>query len=545
MSSRHADEGRAAFERGAWSEAVKLFGTADARQALDPDDLHRMATSAYLVGDDAASMQLWARAHAANLDRGEPIRAARDALWVGFTMLDRSGQRAQAAGWIARAQRLVDESQQPCAEEGWLLCAAARQRAVAGDMASAESAFTRAAEIGVRFSDRDLIALGRHGQGRALLAQNRIAEGLALLDEVMIAVTSGEITPIVAGVVYCSVITACHDRFDLQRAQEWTTALQTWCAAHPDAVPFRGYCLIRRSELMQLHGAWNDALLEARRACERLDVTPVPPQAGAAYYQLAELYRLRGDYADADENYRLASQAGSKIQPGLALLRLSQGQTAAADTAIRLSLQEIRDPRTRVLSLSAAVEIMLTAGDTTGARACANELQTLAARLDLPFPRAVAAHAAGAMALAEDQAVAALEASRVASLAWQELDAPYEAAHTRVLIGRAYRALGDREGAQLEFEAAHDTFEKLGAAPAASRVAELEAAEPRPTTAGLTGREVEVLRLIASGVTNRQIAERLAISEKTVARHISNIFTKLDLPSRAAATAYAYEHKLV
>jgi DNA-binding CsgD family transcriptional regulator len=539
------DDGRTAFDRGAWSEAYRLLCAADAHTPLDPADLDSLATAAYLIGEDTVSAQARARAHAGFLERGEPARAARSALWLAFTMIDQPRQRAQASGWLARAQRLLDDVNEPCVEQGWLLCASARQRVASGDIASAHAAFAEAAGIGARFGDADLTALARHGEGRTLVAMNDTAAGLSLLDEVMVAVTGGEIAPIVAGAVYCSVITACHDLFDLRRAQEWTTALEGWCAARPDVVPFRGHCLIHRSELMQLHGAWNAALTEAHRACERLTDPPAQPEAGAAYYQLAELHRLRGDFARADEAYRLASQAGRTPQPGLALLRLSQNQLDAADASIRLALQEARNQRARVLVLRAAVEIMLAKNDVAAARGTCDELGRVAEQLDMPFPRAVSSQARGAVALAEGQPLASLALVREARAAWQELDAPYELAQSRVLIGLAYRELGDEDGAQLEFDAAHEAFEKLGAAPAVSRVAALNARPSPPPGTGLTGREIEVLRLVAAGEKNRTIAGQLRISEKTVARHLSNIFTKLDLPSRAAATAYAYKHKLL
>jgi DNA-binding CsgD family transcriptional regulator len=539
------DDGRTAFERAAWSEAYRLLSAADAETPLDPADLDRLATAAYLIGEDAVSAQAHTRAHAGFLEQREPTRAARSALWLAFTMLDKPRQRAQAAGWLARAQRLLDDVKEPCVEQGWLLCAAARQRVASGDIAAAQAAFTEAAGIGVSFGDADLTALARHGEGRTLLALNDTAAGLSLLDEVMVAVTGGEIAPIVAGAVYCSVITACHDLFDLRRAQEWTTALEGWCAARPDVVPFRGQCLIHRSELMQLHGAWKAALIEAQRACERLTDPPAQSEAGAAYYQLAELHRLRGDFGLADEAYRLASQAGRTPHPGLALLRLSQGQVDAAEASIRLALQEARNQRARVLLLWAAVEIMLARNDVAGARGTCDELAQVAEGLDVPFPRAISSQARGALALAERQPLAALELFRGARATWQDLAAPYELAQSRVLIGLAYRQLGDEEGAQLEFDAAHEVFEKLGAAPAVSRVAALNAQASPPQGTGLTGREIEVLRLVATGAKNRTIAGRLSISEKTVARHLSNIFTKLDLTSRAAATAYAYKHKLL
>ncbi len=536
---------REAFDRGAWSDAYAWLAASDARAPLDPDDLDRLATAAYLIGEDETSVQARGRAHAGYLERGQRTHAALSAFWLAFTILDKPSQRSQAAGWLARAQRLLDELDEPCVEQGWLLCAAARQHAARSDFASAHAAFTQAADIGARFRDRDLTTLARHGQGRALLAMNKTAEGLALLDEVMISVTGGEIAPTVAGAVYCSVITACHDLFDLRRAQEWTAALQGWCASHPDVVPFRGHCLIRRSELMQMHGAWQDAVDEARQACERLTDPPRQPEAGAAHYQLAEMHRLRGEFAVADEAYRRASQAGRNPHPGLALLRLSQGQTEAADAAIRLALKETRDQRSRVLLLRATVESMLARHDLAAARAAAAELAHLAERFESAFVRAASSHACGAVLLAEGQGVRALESLRQAWTAWDDLDAPYEIARVRVLIGLANRLLGDHEGALLELDAAHDVFARLGAVPDAAFVEALGEPASPPTSTGLTGREIEVLRLIATGATNRAIAGRLAISEKTVARHVSNIFTKLDLSSRSAATAYAYQHKLL
>jgi DNA-binding CsgD family transcriptional regulator len=529
-----------------WSEAYESLVAADREKPLAPEDLEQLAIVAYLVGEDSVSADARARAHSSFLARGDLRGAARNAFWIGFTMMEKPSARAQAAGWFARARRLVDELQEPCVEEGWLLCASARDLASSRDFAAAFDAFSQAIEIAERFGDRDLIALARHGRGRALVMMNRGAEGLLLLDEVMISITAGEITPMVAGAVYCSVITACADCFDVQRAQEWTAALQRWCSEHPDLVPFRGYCLIRRSELMQLHGEWQDAYSEAVRACERLNDPPSQPEAGASYYQLGELHRVRGDFARAEDAYRLASQAGRKPMPGMALLRLSQEQIDAAGASIRSALTETRDRRMRILLLNAAVEILLAARDVEASRAASDELVQMAGDVDeLPFLRAVCSQARGAVALAEERAADAAESLRTACAAWQELGAPYELARARVLIGLAYRQLGDAEGAQLEWDAASELFERLGAAPDSARLSQIAGVSPAPGSDRLTGREVEVLRLMATGATNRAIAVRLSISEKTVARHVSNIFMKLDLSSRAAATAYAYDHKLV
>ena len=536
---------RAAYARGKWKEAFDAFIAADAASPLEPDDLDRLAAAAFLIGEDALSLQCRTRAHAAFLDHHDSLGAARSAIWIAFLMMDTPKQRAQAFGWLARAQRLLEDADAPCVEHGWVQCATARQRAGSGDMAGAQAAFAEAAAVGQRFGDRDLLTLARHGLGRTLVMMNQTDAGLALLDEAMVAVASGEIAPIVAGAVYCSVITACHDIFDVRRAQEWTDALQGWCESQPDLVPFRGYCLVRRSELLQLHGAWEHAMSEARRACDRLADPSSRPEAGAAFYQLADLHRLRGEFAKADEAYRSASQAGRKPQPGLALLRLNQGQLDAADTSIRLALQEVRDTHGRVVVLSAAVEIMLAKADVAAARAASDELSQFAQTLGLPYPNALSCSARGAVALAEGEPLRALESLHAACAGWQELDAPYPHAQTRMMIGLAYRQLGDLEGAELEFDAAHEAFERLGAAPAATRVAALTRRSPIAPATGLTGREVEVLRLVATGITNHAIATRLHISERTVDRHVSNIFTKLDLSSRAAATAYAYQHKLL
>jgi DNA-binding CsgD family transcriptional regulator len=537
--------GRAAFEREAWAEACRELAAVDARGGLEPDDLDRLATAAYLVGEEVLSADARARAHAGFLERGQPVRAARSAFWLAFALTDKPATAAQAGGWLARARRILDECGLDCVERGLLLCALGYQRVVEGDMPAAIDAFDRAAAIGARFRDPDVTALARHGQARGLIRCSRTADGFALMDEVMVAVAGGEVTPMVAGVVYCSVISACHDAFDLRRAQEWTTALAGWCAAHPDMVPFRAQCLIRRSELLQLHGAWHEAVAEAQRAADWSARTPAGPETAAACYQQGELHRLRGDFARADEWYRRASQAGRKPYPGLALLRLAQGQLDAAETTVRCMLSEVVDRRARARVLGACVEVLLARQDVDAARAAAGELSVITAEIDAPFLRASLAHALGAVSLASGDAPGALQSLRQSWALWREFDAPYEIARVRVLLGAAYRQMGDEDGAQMEFEAAQETFERLGASADAARVAALLAPAHGPASGPLTGREVEVLRLVAAGKTNRAIGAELAISEKTVARHMSNIFTKLNLTSRAAATAYAYEHKLL
>jgi DNA-binding CsgD family transcriptional regulator len=369
--------------------------------------------------------------------------------------------------------------------------------------------------------------------------------GLRLLDEAMIAVSRGELSPIVTGLIYCSVIDACQQVFASSRAREWTLALSRWCEGQPELVAFTGTCLVHRAEVMQSRGAWAEAMTEACRACERVSQSGDWKPPAAAFYRQGEIHRLRGEFGAAEEAYRHASRLGFEPHPGLALLRMAQGRTDAACAAIRRVLSAATDPLQRARLLPAYTDIALAAGEVQEARTACTELDEIAGRYATDVLRAMAAHARGGVELAEARARDALSTLRHACDLWQQGEVPYETARVRLLIALACRELEDGESADLEFDAAKALFEGLGAAP---DVARLDALRNRATQAdrhGLTPRELQVLRRIAAGKTNKAIATELLVSERTIDRHVSNIFAKLGVTSRAAATADAYRRKLL
>ncbi len=538
------DRGRSSFGRRAWEDAWAQLSAADGEVPLGPADLERLAVAALLTGRDEDSVQVWARAHHVAVALGDIATAARCAFWMAFVLVNR-GRLAHAGGWIHRAQRLLDASGLDCVEQGYLRYAAALRRTFAGDPPGACAGFAASAELGDRFSDAQLGALARVGRGRCLIHLGEVAEGMASMDDGMVAVTAPEVSPAVVGDLYCTVIEGCQEVCDVRRAQEWTEALSRWCEGQPQLVLYRGQCLVHRAELMLLRGAWSDAGLEVQRACERLARPAGPPVLGAASYVRAELHRLRGEFPEAEEAYRQAHRWGRRPQPGLAQLRLRQGRVEEAAAALRRALDEAGDPGTRSRLLAGHVDVLLAAGDVAAASAAAEELSALAAGLDTSLPHAEAWHATGAVLLAEGDPRAALSALHRAVAAWRELGAPYEAARARVLIGLACRSLGDADGARMELDAARSVFQELAAAPDLASVEALLPGRAPRTADGLTAREVEVLTLVATGRTNRAIAAELCISEKTVATHVSSVFSKLGLSSRSAATAYAYTHDLV
>jgi DNA-binding CsgD family transcriptional regulator len=515
--------------------------------AVDAAMHERAAIRAYLLGADGESTSQWEAAQRAALAAGDPGESARYAFWLGFLLLLR-GQTAVANGWLTRAEGLVAESGAGCRASGYVLIPAALMALESGDPRRTHEHGVLVSEIGDRFGDGDLCAFGALCQGQALIALGDSDKGVARLDEVMVAVTTGELGSITAGIVYCAVVLECMALFDLRRAAEWTGALEAWCHAQPDRVPFRGQCLVHRSQVQQAEGDWTGAIASVESACRHL-ADPLHPALGLACYQEGELHRLVGKFDRAEHAYRRAARNGYDPMPGLALLQLGRGHRVAAAATIQRSLHE-RGASPRATLLAAAVEIFRTTGDFALARMTADELSAIAARSTSEVLQAMAAQATGSVLIATGDPAAALVELRAAGLTWRTQHMPYEAACTAILLGLACAALGDQTGAEMEFESARDIFATLGAAPDLARVTELLAGLAhnvgRPAESmALSAREREVLAHLAAGRTNREIAEILVVSPHTVARHVEHIYAKVGVPNRAAATAYAYAHHLV
>jgi DNA-binding CsgD family transcriptional regulator len=532
------ERGRRAYRNQSWKTAHGALVRAAATSPLSGEDLELLATAASMLGAIDEQVQALEHAYHRYLEGGNDQDALRCAVWLGIHLM-LAGSVGRASGWLSRAERQLEQSEDERAGRGYLLLPIALRKEAAGDLDGAIEAAREATEIGESLRDADLAAIARQATGNLLIVQGRSDEGLGLLDEAMVAVIAGELSPVPTGLVYCGAIEGCHEAYELRRAREWTEALTEWCEKQPEMVAFTGRCLVHRAEIMQLEGAWDEALDEAERAHGRAGMSG--SGVALAHYRRGDLLRLRGEFAAAEEAYREASRLGHEPQPGLALLRLAQRNAKAAAATIRRAIAEVTEPSRRVALLPAHVEIMLAVDAIEDAHGGCSELEELAGGYEAGMVGALAAHARGATELADGNPQAALGTLRRAVEAWQELGAPYEAARSRVLVALGCQALGDGDAADMELDAARTVFAELGAEPDLERVSEPGVAG----RAGLTARELEVLRLVAAGNTNRAIAGVLVLSERTVDRHVSNIYAKLDVSSRAAATAYVYEHGLI
>jgi DNA-binding CsgD family transcriptional regulator len=527
-----------AFTSHDWPAEYTRLAESDQGAPLSPEDLERWAVAAHLIGEDDQVISLRDRAYRNYLDRGLTRQAARCIFWIGFH-LDNAGRAAQAAGWLERLRRILAELDEddPLWALEWL--ALAFRAMQAADAETAIPLFDQVSAAARRTNDEDLLVLAGIGRGNCLIMLGNMAGALDSLDEAMLYVTAEVVAPQVAGLAYCSVISACMERFDLQRAAEWTRALAGWCDAQSGLVPYRGVCQIHRAEILHLLGSWTEAAEEAERARNRLASNSMI--IGGAQYRLAELHRLHGRFDLAERAYAAAASCGHEVQPGLAQLRAAQGRAATAAAGLDRALAENANAPERPRLLAARVEVALQTADLSAASVAASALADEAGRIGTPYVEAQACHAQGRVLLAQGEPQSALPILRRAWGLWQRVDVPYEAAKTRLEVGAACRALGDEDAERMEIDAARTAFQQLGASADLAAIDHYE----RGTAEGpLTAREKEVLHLVAHGGTNRAIAAELFLSEKTVARHLSNIFVKLGVSSRSSAASYAYEHGL-
>ena len=534
-------QARADYERRDWAAALDTWSEVDLAD-LDLDDLRASARSAALLSRPDEAVERYQRAFRLCLDNGDPAAAIQCAFNVAM-ILGTNDEPAMAAGWTSRAERLLDEVGPDSAGAGYVTFLHMYRDLGAGDFESALGQADAAADLGRRHGEHDLTAIGLCAGGRIRIYSGRAAEGLARFDEAMAAVAAGEVSPEVFGNVYCIAIEGCQDIGAFDRVAEWTSALNRWCAAQPGLVAFTGQCSIHRGQVMRQRGAWDDALEEFSRAADRYRLAHTLAAIGLAEGERGDVFRLRGEYAEAEASYQRAGEHGFDAQPGLALLWLARGSLDAAAAATRRLVAETVDLVGRCRVLPAAVDVLLAVDAIEEARSVAALLDEVASNAGSSAMLALSAYASGAVELASGDAAGALPYLRKARQLWARVESPYEVARVRLLTGRALRAVGDEASARQELEASRDAFVALGARPLAEEAASL--LEPARLPAGLTAREVEVLRLVASGRSNPQIAADLTLSEKTVARHLSNIFGKLDVASRTAAAAYAYEHGLV
>ncbi|MCB0668444.1 MAG: hypothetical protein KDC80_21615 [Saprospiraceae bacterium] len=522
-----------------WTDIYEKLSQADEDLTMNSEELETLALAAYLTGKDVESFQIFEKAHHSYLSEGKTAKGVRCAFWLGMLLMT-AGEKAKGNGWMSRAERiLADAEVADCPEKGFLLLRRALGALYSGQAEEGKHLFEGVEEIGKRFRDVDLIALGMLGQGQAEIEKGAVTEGIRLLDETMITIGTDDVFPIVYGIVYCAVIETCRKIWDLARAQEWTEALTRWCKSQPDIVPFRGQCLVRRAEIIQLHGDLARALEETTEACSLLSRPPGETAAGEAFYRKAELLRLLGDYEEAENYYNEAAKRGRKPQPGLSMLRMGQGKNKTAEVSIENTLIETKDLKKRAELLPVYIHIMLSADQNEKARRASDELHDIAVRFGAPYLKAMSSFCRGTVAMAEKRNKPAIEFLEEAAQLWSQQSFPYEMARTREMKGRAYREQNDRDNAQIELAAAKWIFEQIGAIPDLQRVNNLLQEKKLFHSHGLTLRELQVLRLVVSGKTNKSVAKELFISERTVDRHVSNIFTKLNLSSRVEATSFA------
>ena len=540
MAAAELHQARQAYASHRWDLAHAGFAAAAATSDLAIDDLAAYADAAWWLGRTDESLELSEQLYRRCLQGDHAPAAARLAVEIGFLWLLR-GEQHIGSGWISRAHRLLVDAPE-CPEQGYLRYLEVLEALTAARYDDARRMAQDMAVLANRHDDPTLGAIALVLEGVAAVRSGEVARGLALCDEAMLPVRAGNVVPNWAGNLYCQVMALCFELADVDRARAWTDATERWCDQFSNAAMFTGICRVHRAQLLNLDGDWDRAEARAAQACRDLADMNVEVVA-AGHYEIGELKRVRGDDAGAEQAYTRAHDLGRDPQPGLALLRLSQGDTGAARTALDAALVATDQPLARLPLLNALIDVADALVDPELAGSAAQELTEIAATFGTPGIRARAATATGVAHLLAGEPDLALVALRGACRSWRELRCRYEVARTQMHLARALDAIGDHEGAVRERDHAGATFEELGARRDLERLG--SAAGPRPAPGGLTDREVEVLGLVADGASNAEIATQLTISERTVERHLSNIFLKLDVSSRTQAARFAFENGLV
>ncbi|MBB4932761.1 DNA-binding CsgD family transcriptional regulator [Lipingzhangella halophila] len=539
------EQAREAYADFRWNDAYAQFRAAREAGGLGIDDLAALADAAWWLGRNDESLTLAEQVYRGHLQHEDAARAAQLAVEVGFLWLLR-GEPTIGSGWISRATRLLDDVPE-CGAHGYLRYLEAAEALDQGRLADALDAAQYMRQVADRCDDRTLYAGGLVTEGIAVVKQGRVGAGLAVLDEAMLPVRAGEVAPKWVGNLYCQLMSLFIEMADVRRARDWTAATERWCDRHSSPAMFAGVCRVHRAQLLRLAGAWRDAEQHAAQACRDLADMNVGVVA-EGHYVLGELCRLRDDLAGAQAAYDRADELGRDPQPGRALLRLAQGRGDAAARELRTALSGTDQPLGRAPLLSAQVDVAAATGDADLARRAAGELGDVADTYGTAGLVAAARQAGGTARLVMGEAERALPLLRDAMRRWRALDARYDAARVRCLLARALHALGDGDAAVRESATASAVFAELGAAGAAGDFVtppEADAAGEGVLPGGLSPREAEVLTCVAAGLANRRIAGALAISERTVERHLANIFRKLGVASRTEAAGYAFEHGLV
>ncbi len=528
------ERARAARAAQRFGPAFDGFERAEQLGELSTDDLLAWSDAAWWLGRTDQALRLAERGHHELVEQGAMIRAAKEAISLGFLLMMR-GELASGSGWIQRGRSLL-ERRPDGAGRGYVAQLDAQHALERGEIERAVDLAREAEDAARSASDPALLSLALMTEGIARLRAAAVTEAMALLDEAMLPVQAGQVPPEVAGNLYCQMIAVCWELADLRRAREWTVATERWCAGFDSAVMFSGICRMHRVQLRQMSGDWDLAAEEARVVCTEL-VGMNTAVVAEGHYLLGDLLRMRARVADAEGEYLRARELGRDPQPGLALVMAQSGRAASAVVSLRASLTGGVVGYGRAPLLRALVEVAIDAGDLAAARIAADQLSAVAQRWRSDGLHAAAVHAQGLVGLASEEPAHAVALLREAVARWRALDVPYECAKARVVLSEALSRLGDGAAARLELEVAARSLHDLGATLDLERLATSGAA-PRPT-GGLTPREAEILMLVADGSTNRQVAETLVISEKTVARHLANVYLKVGVSTRTAAVAWA------